>query len=78
MLPISDNRDIGPAAVVSCPKVNFKPRRACKCCPGCEYFDGLGMMASDTEAAYEWSDIYAIRCTHPIERRTQYFEVIEE
>lgn len=72
MLPRATETEIGPIAVVSCPKVNFQPQRAKQACTDCEYFDGLTIMAPEGET---WSQVYAIRCTHPMERRTVHLAV---
>ena len=83
MLPIAETKTIDPAAVVSCPMKNFAARRAYLACPDCEYFYGLAVMSSaplisdDPANGVKWSDKYAIRCAHVIERRTQDLEVIE-
>jgi len=61
--------EIADDVVIQCPQVDFKLRVACKCCPGCEHYDGVGVMVADM--SFPWHKRYAIRCTHPIERRTQ-------
>jgi len=73
MLEKAETTEIDKAAVVACPALNFSARRAFLACPSCKYFDGLVMLGE----AGKWSDRYAIRCAHVIERRTQHFEVIE-
>lgn len=73
MLEISESRRIDKNAVVACPAVSFAPRRAFKACPDCRYFAGLCVLGK----VGRWSERYAIRCNHTIERRTQHFEVLE-
>ena len=84
MLPIEKKTAaIDPAAVVACPMKDFAARRAYLSCPDCELFNGLAIMstaplaADNPTAGVKWSDKYAIRCAHVIERRTQNLEVIE-
>jgi len=74
MLPIINDIDIDQNAVIPCPAVGFKPRRAYRSCQNCEYFEGFAKMSD----VGNWSEQFAIRCAHPIERRTQHIEVIEE
>jgi len=62
-LEIPDN------VVISCPEVDFKLRVALDACTHCKYYDGLGVITIDM--SLPWYKRYAIRCNHPIERRTQ-------
>jgi len=73
MLERSESRCIDKNAVVACPAVNFVPRRAYLGCPDCRYYDGLCVLGKEGN----WSQRYGIRCNHPIERRTQHFDVLE-
>ena len=76
MLKIIDV-EIDSRAIVPCPEKDFKPRRAAAACPKCKHFKGIGLMSEDDDL--EWHQKFAIRCVHPVERRTQILsEVIEE
>lgn len=72
MLPIVEV-DIPEQAIMACPAVGFKPRRA-KVCAECPHFQGIGQMSHEGA----WHKQFAIRCAHVIERRTQIVDVIEE
>ncbi len=74
MLPVElTSAEICKNAVVSCPIKDFKPRRASNC-EKCEHYQGLAVMGVEGN----WSDKYAIRCNHVIERRTHNLEIIED
>jgi hypothetical protein len=60
---------IDEAVAIQCPKVGFKQVMAHKMCSDCAYFDGVALMRA--ESSLPWYLRYAIRCAHPIERRTQ-------
>jgi len=68
--------DIHPDALIACPEVEFKMRKAAKACPKCPNWAGVGLMNSDP--AKPWNERFAIRCAHVIERRTHILEVFEE
>ena len=70
---VTDPPYIDPRAIVPCPMKDFKPRRA-TACASCEHYRGLGRMADHGD----FSNRYAIRCAHVIERRTHILEVVEE
>jgi len=57
------------SVIIPCPKIEFRSGIAANICPGCDYYDGLGVMTSDM--SFPWYKRYAVRCTHPIERRVQ-------
>lgn len=89
MLPKINEVEIDKNAVVPCPSVGFKSRRAHKSCPSCADFKGLCRTMAEGETVVTcrstgdkrqatWSDKFAIRCAHVIERKTQIIEVIEE
>lgn len=60
---------IDESVAIPCPKKMFKPAIAADACPLCEFFDGVGVLSNATHLP--WYKRYCIRCTHPIERRTQ-------
>ena len=68
MLQIVDDVEISQEAIIPCPDVGFKPRRA-QACQSCEHFRGIGLMCADE--SLPWHERYAVRCGHIIERRTQ-------
>jgi len=74
MLEKLNSNQIDRCAIVQCPKNGFGHVAAARHCPGCEYFDGLAVMTA-ARPGVNWSDCYAIRCTHPIERRTVYIDL---
>lgn len=89
MLPIVDV-PIDERAVIPCPELGFKPRRASRACASCEQFHGIAMMTEAEEVDVKdragnvigkrpilWHEKYVIRCAYPIERRTQILEVVE-
>ena len=74
MLEIVENVEIDEAVVIACTEVGFKPRRAFKACGNCPHFRGIGRMRSEGD----WSDQFAVRCGHIIERRTHVLEIVED
>lgn len=60
--------------IIPCPKHDFKLARAANHCQECEHFRGLGIMSEERHLA--WSDQYAIRCGHIIERRAKMEEEV--
>jgi hypothetical protein len=72
MQKIVEGVKIDPAAVVPCPEIDFKMRRATKC-EKCECFAGIGLM--NATEGLPWGHKYTIRCAHVMERRVQMFEV---
>lgn len=62
--------DIPHTAVVACPALSFKGRRAWKC-EDCQHFHGLHdtMRAEPPEAAISFPTRYRIICAHPIGRQ---------
>lgn len=76
MLTIVDNVDIDTRAAVPCPMIDFRLRRAAVCCPSCEHYQGIGLMCTDE--TQPWHKRFAIRCVHPVERRTHIVEVMEQ
>jgi len=80
--------DIDKDVAIPCPAIEFKLRRACKCCPSCEYYHGVGVMSKAEFVMVEgdesskrqllWHERFAVRCGHVIERRTENVKVVEE
>lgn len=68
MLPI-EKPVVSEEVAVPCPKKDFKPAMVCDSCLLCEFYDGIGVMSDDNKRP--WHERYAIRCVHPIERRTK-------
>ena len=68
MLPV-EKAAISEDVAVPCPKKDFKAAMASDTCSLCEFFDGIGVLSDDHNRP--WHERYAIRCVHPIERRTQ-------
>jgi len=66
-LEIVTDVEINESVIISCPEIGFKPRRVCKSCVSCGYYNGLGRMSYDGG----WHEQYVVRCSHIIERRTQ-------
>lgn len=88
-LNIAETREIPDNILVPCPISGKQVRRfASKCCPDCEYFEGLGelVFANTPEESKKimdavknkdvsWSKVFAIRCVCVMEWITE--EIIE-
>lgn len=72
MLPIVET-EIDENALIKCPIKDFAYRKAAIACPVCPGFMGVAQMGKEGQ----WDQMYSIRCSAMIERRTQIIRVVE-